>query len=63
MPWCIGLKRFRREVESGDLEIAIVPWRDRSQVILDDIAVNKVRDNSPHLLKITVLPEYQLIVP
>ena len=42
MPWCIGLKRFRRQVESGDLEIAIVPWRDRSKVILDDsVADNK----------------------
>jgi beta-galactosidase len=63
MPWCIGLKRFRRQVESGPLEIAIVPWRDRSKVILDDFAFNKVEDNSPRLLKVTVLPEYQLIVP
>ena len=63
MPWCIGLKRFRRQVESGPLEIAIVPWRDRSDVILDDFAVNKAGDNSAHLLKVTVLPEYQLTVP
>ena len=62
-PWCIGLKRFRRQVESGDLEIAIVPWRDRSSVILDDFAVNEARDNGSHLLKVTVLPEYQLTVP
>ena len=62
-PWCIGLKRFRRQVESGDLEIAIVSWRDRSSVILDDFAVNEARDNGSHLLKVTVLPEYQLTVP
>ena len=63
MPWCIGLKRFRRQVESGPLEIAIVPWRDRSKVILDDFAVNEARDNSARLLTVTVLPEYQLTVP
>lgn len=40
MPWCIGLSRLRRQVESGPLEIAIVPWRDRSKVILDDFAIN-----------------------
>jgi len=62
-PWCIGLKRFRREVESGPLEIAIVPWRDRSQVILDDFAANKAGDDGAHVLKVTVLPEYQLTVP
>lgn len=63
MPWCIGLKRFRRQVESGPLEIAIVPWRDRPEVILDDFAINKVGGNSPRPLKVTVLPEYQLTVP
>ena len=63
MPWCIGLKRFRRQVESGPLEITIVPWRDRSKVILDDSAVDKAGDNGAHLLKVTVLPEYQLTVP
>jgi hypothetical protein len=62
-PWCIGLKRFRTQVESEPLEIAIVPWRDRSKVILDDFAVDKAGDNSAHLLKVTVLPEYQLTVP
>ncbi len=63
MPWCIGLDRFRRQVESGGLEITIVPWRDRSKVILDNLAVNKARDNSAHLVRVTVLPEYQLTVP
>jgi hypothetical protein len=63
MPWCVGLKRFRRPVESGSMEITIVPWRDRSKVILDDFALNKVGDHSAHLLKVTVLPEYQLTVP
>ena len=63
MPWCIGLQRFQRQVESGPLEITIVPWRDRSQVILDDFAVKRVVDSSAHLLKVTVLPEYQLTVP
>ena len=63
MPWCIGLKRFQRQVESGPLEITIVRWRDRSEVILDDFAVNKAGDNSAKLLKINVLPEYQLTVP
>ena len=63
MPWCIGLQRFRRQVESGLLEITIVPWRDRSKVILDDSAVDKAGDNGAHLLKVTVLPEYQLTVP
>ena len=62
-PWCIGLKRFRKQVESGGLEITIVPWRDRSEVILDNLGTNKARDNSAHLLRVTVLPEYQLTVP
>jgi beta-galactosidase len=62
-PWCIGLKRFRRQAESGSMEITIVPWRDRSEVILDDFAVKKVGDNFPHLLRVTVIPEYQLTVP
>jgi len=63
MPWCIGLERFRKQVESGPLEIAIVPWRDRSKVILDDSAVKKVGDERAQLLRVTVLPEYQLTVP
>ena len=63
MPWCIGLKRFRRQVKSGDLEIAIVPWRDRSNVILDAPAVDKGGDNRAQLLKVSVLPKYQLTVP
>jgi hypothetical protein len=63
MPWCIGLKRFRAQVESGPLEIAVVPWRDRSKVILDDSVSDKSGDNGAHLLKVTVLPEYQLTVP
>jgi len=62
-PWCTGLKRFRRQVESGSLGITIVPWRDRSKVVLDDFALNTVGDNSAHLLKVTVLPEYQLTIP
>ena len=63
MPWSIGLKRFQRQVESGSLEIAIVPWRDRSKVILDDSAVDKAGHSGPNLLDVTVLPEYQLTVP
>jgi hypothetical protein len=63
MPWCIGLKRFRRQVESGGMEITVVPWRDRSKVVLDDFAVHQAGDNSAHLLKVTVLPGYQLTVP
>jgi hypothetical protein len=63
MPWCIGLDRFRRQVESEPLEIAIVPWRDRSKIVLDDFAVNKAGDTGAHLLKVTVLPEYQLTIP
>ena len=63
VPWCIGLKRFRRQVESGDLELAIVPWRERSDVVLDGFAVNKAGGHGPQLLKVTVLSEYQLTVP
>jgi hypothetical protein len=63
MPWCIGLKRFRSQVESGKLEIAIVPWRDHSKVILDDFAVDKAGHSGPNLLNVAVLPEYQLTVP
>jgi beta-galactosidase len=62
MPWYIGLKRFRNHVESGRLEISIVPWRDRSDVILDESAVKRTGDKSARLLKVTVMPEYQLIV-
>ncbi len=62
MPWCIGLKRFRRQVESGPLEIAIVPWRDRSDVVLDAFAVNKSGGQNPRLLKVAVLAEYQLTI-
>jgi hypothetical protein len=47
----------------GSLEIAIVPWRDRSNVVLDDFAVNKAGDNRAQLLQMTVLPEYQLTFP
>lgn len=63
MPWCIGLKRFQNQVESGPLEISIVPWRNHSDVILDRFAVKKAVNDSPNLLKVSVLPEYQLIVP
>ena len=63
MPWCIGLKRFRRQVESGPLEIVIVPWRDRSKVILDDSVADKAVGNRAKLLSVTVVPEYQLTVP
>ena len=63
MPWCIGLKRFRRQAESGPLEIVIVPWRDRSKVILDDSVADKAVDNRAKLLSVTVVPEYQLTVP
>lgn len=62
MPWYIGLKRFRNQVDSGPLELSIVPWRDLSDVILDDSAAKKTGDQSAHLLKVSVLPEYQLIV-
>ena len=62
-PWCIGLRRFRRQVESGDMEIAIVPWRDRSDVILDGPAVNRSGDHRARLLEMSVLPEYELTVP
>ncbi len=63
LPWCIGLKRFRKQVQSGDLQIAIVPWRDRTKVILDDFAVDKAGHSGPNLLDVTVLPEYQLTIP
>jgi len=62
MPWYIGLKRFRREVESGDLELAIVPWRDRADVVLDAFAAGKVAERGPQVLNVTVLPEYKLTV-
>ncbi len=63
MPWCIGFKRFRRQAESGDLELTIVPWPDRSGVILDSFAVDKMEVHSSQLLNLTVLPEYELTVP
>ncbi len=64
MAWCIGLKRFRRQVESGPLEIAVVPWRDRSKVILDDFVLEMAAaDHTARILKVTVQPEYQLTVP
>lgn len=62
MPWCIGLKRFRKEVESGILELAVVPWRERSDVVLEDFAAEKTAGRGPQLLNVTVLPEYQLRV-
>ena len=62
MPWCIGLKRFRKEVESGNLELTIVPWRERSDVVLEDFAAEKTAGRGPQLLNVTVLPEYQLTV-
>lgn len=62
MPWCIGLKRFRRQADSGGLELAIVPWRDRSDVLLDASAANKIEGHGAQLLNVTVLPEYQLTV-
>jgi hypothetical protein len=48
------------------MDLAIVPWRDRSKVILDDSVADKARDagdNSAKLLNVTVVPEYQLTVP
>ena len=62
MPWYIGLKRFRREVESGDLELAIVPWRDRADVVLDAFAAGKVAERGPQVLNVTVVPQYKLTV-
>jgi hypothetical protein len=63
MPWCIGLKRFRQEVEANSLNIAVFPWRDRSKVVLDSFATRKIEDDAAHILRVTVLPEYQLVIP
>ena len=62
MPWYVGLKRFQREVESGDLELAIVPWRDRSAVVLDAFAASKIAEPGPQILDMTVLSEYKLTI-
>jgi beta-galactosidase len=62
MPWYIGLKRFRREVESGDLELAIVPWRERADVVLDAFAAGTNAKAGPEILSVTVLPEYKLSI-
>jgi len=61
-PWDIGLKRFRREVESGGLELAIVPWRGSSDVVLDRFAQDRIVPDRAQLLDVNVLPEYRLIV-
>jgi hypothetical protein len=63
MPWCIGLKRFRQEVEAKNLNITVFPWRDRSKVVLDSFAARKIQDDAAHILRVTVLPEYQLVIP
>ena len=61
LPWSIGLNRFRKQVESRSLNLSIVPWRDRSKVVLDD-SVNKVEADSARLSKVTIVPEYELTV-
>jgi beta-galactosidase len=63
MPWCIGLKRFRQQVEANSLSITVFPWRDRSKVVLDSFATKTIQDDGARILGVTVLPEYQLVIP
>jgi hypothetical protein len=63
IPWCVGLKRFRQQVESNSLHITVFPWRDRSKVVLDSFAMKKTRDDGARILRVTVLPEYQMAIP
>jgi hypothetical protein len=63
MPWCIGLKRFRQQVEANSLNITVFPWRDRSNVVLDSFAIKKIQDDGARILGVTVLPEYELTIP
>jgi beta-galactosidase len=60
-PWCVGLKRFRPQLQAGDLELTIVPWRNQADVVLDQFAAEK-RGDRAQLLNLTVIPEYQLVV-
>jgi hypothetical protein len=63
MPWCIGLKRFRQQVEANSLSITVFAWRDRSKVVLDSFATEKIQNDGASILGVTVLPEYQLVIP
>jgi hypothetical protein len=61
-PWCIGLKRFRQQVEADRLNITIFPWRDRSKVVLDSFATKTIQEDGASIIGVTVSPEYQLTV-
>jgi beta-galactosidase len=63
MPWSIGLKRFRQQVEANNLNITVLPWRDRSKVVLDSFGTKKNQGDGARILGVTVLPEYQLTIP